>query len=173
MAAAPGSTIKDAYGSKAPRNPRETPAEFVPKASAGLKAELASNAAAVARDVKAATSGDPFAKRPGGELPGFPKGGRKSRRRRRGGAMIKPLPELIADLEREPTKATLENVISDLKASDDRRLMGMGEGTGIRLGMRLRPGETMEQRVRATIDGLLPLLRSIRGGRRRKTTRRR
>ena len=87
--------------------------------------------------------------------------------------MTKPLPELIADLEREPTKATLENVISDLKASDDRRLMGMGEGTGIRLGMRLRPGETMEQRVRDTIDGLLPLLRSIRGGRRRKTIRRR
>ena len=83
MAAAPGASIKDAYGSKAPRNPRETPAAFVPKASAGLKAELASNAAAVARDVRAATSGDPFAKRPGGELPGFPKGGRKSRRKSR------------------------------------------------------------------------------------------
>lgn len=91
--------------------------------------------------------------------------------RRRGGA-IKPVRELIADLEREPTKATLENVISDLKASGDRTLSGYGEGTEIRLRMRLRPGETMEQHVRATIDGLLPLLRAVRGGR-RKTTRRR
>lgn len=166
-----------------PKKESSPAGEWKPVASKEVKAKAAELHKKAGEDLRAAVSArDPMrpdvipglSEHPLGSTGWKPatKGGRKSRRKTRRGGAIKPVRELIADLEREPTKATLENVISDLKASGDRTLSGYGEGTEIRLRMRLRPGETMEQHVRATIDGLLPLLRAVRGGR-RKTTRRR
>ncbi len=44
-----------------------------------------------------------------------------------GGAMIKTLPELIADLRASPTEATLRNVLSDLKESNYEDIVRMAE----------------------------------------------
>jgi hypothetical protein len=99
-------------------------------------------------------------------------GGRRRKTRRRGGAMSKTLPELIADLERDPTKATLENVLSDLKAGDNPALVSYAQGLEENLREPLRGGETMEQRVRDIIVRITGFLGRFRGGR-RKTTRRR
>jgi hypothetical protein len=44
-----------------------------------------------------------------------------------GGAMIKTLPELIADLRASPTEATLRNVLSDLKQSNYEDIVRMAE----------------------------------------------
>lgn len=191
MASAPGASIRDAYGSKAPLKPRETPGEFVPKSSAGLKAELASNAAAVAKNVKEATSGDPFAKRPGGELPGFPKGGRKSRRRvgrrrktRRGGALKKTPRELRGMLAKEKGYATEEdvrNVLSELKDSEEPELINRANAIEAELDAPLAAGEEMEGaygragKLAVKLHRILYAVQQghpIPGGR-RKTTRRR
>ena len=177
MAAPKGVGAVEAYKTTKSRvGPREVGvAEFMPKASPAVEdqaARLAFQAAKNFRDVGFGV--ERSAEVPGLSTPaGGPKGGRKSRRRRRGGAMTKPLRELIADLERDPSKATLENVISDLKASGNRAYEDYGASLEIRLRQPLRAGETMDERVRATIEGVVSMLRMAGRGRRRKTTRRR
>jgi hypothetical protein len=132
MAAPAGSGAVEAYKkTKSPGGkPLVSAAEFVPKASESTKKELVNIYSKVKADRDAALASSNFLRPTGmyaaaGELPAetLPKGGRrKSRRRRRGGALTKPLPELLMDLQRNPSKATLENVISDFKASGIRHL---------------------------------------------------
>jgi hypothetical protein len=99
---------------------------------------------------------------------------RHRKTRRRGGAMIKSYAEHLRDLERDPTEATLRNVLSDFKGSDDNpRMRDYGENFEERLEDPLRPGETRADRVRDIIVRVTGLLRMYGRGRRRKTTRRR
>ncbi len=130
-----------------------------------------------AKDLAGATSGDPFKKSPSKELPPGTYGGRKSRRRktrRRGGAMVKTFRELKADLEREPTEATLRNVLSDLKGADNARLREYAEEMEERLEDAAPPYQNRDDRVRMIVERVVGLLDMHgRGRRRRKTTRRR
>ncbi len=88
--------------------------------------------------------------------------------------MVKTYAELLRDLERDPTEATLRNVLSDFKGADDNpRMKDYGEEYEARLEDPLRPGETRADRVRSIIVNVTGLLRMYGRGRRRKTTRRR
>jgi hypothetical protein len=91
-------------------------------------------------------------------------------RGRRGGALTKPLPALLEDLNRDPSKATLENVISDFKTSNIRYL----EGRGAQLEAQLREGRArLDYLVQLAKEAIEAILGGRAGGRRRKTTRRR
>ncbi len=119
----------------------------------------------------------PPAPPPGGAGPaaagaGGPAGGRRRSTRRRGGAMVKSMRELQRDLEADPSKSTLDNVLTDLKASDVDELAIWAEMVEENLRQPLRAGETMESRVRDTVERAVGMLRMVGRGRRRKTTRR-
>ncbi len=101
---------------------------------------------------------------------------RHRKTRRRGGAMSKTFEELLFNLEDEPSKSTLENVITELKASGDDVLESFARLFERELQKPLRARETMESRVREIIKRVVAVLQmhdKKRGGRRRKTTRRR
>jgi hypothetical protein len=182
MAAPAGSGAVEAYKSTKVRgaNPSVSAEEFVPRASPEVEAKAAALTKEAAASLRAAySSHDPF--RPTGfaatpkELP---KGGKKSRRRkRRGGAMVKTVRELVLDLERNPTEATLRNVLSDLKESPNPVLRDTADGQERLLDLPPQADpDPMPVRVRNVIGLLLPVMRGFqyaRGGRRRKTTRRR
>jgi len=137
MAAPPGKSAKEAYAlTKVRSNPAGSAAEFVPKPSESLKAQTTGLYGKIKADRDAALASASFLRPTGmyaaaGELPAetLPKGGRSRRRktRRRGGATTKPLPELLMDLQRNPSRATLENVISDFKVSGIQYLQQRGE----------------------------------------------
>ena len=105
-----------------------------------------------------------------GMLRMYGRGRRRKTTRRRGGALTKPLPQLLEDLNRDPSKATLENVISDFKTSNIRHL----EGRGARLEAQLREGRNrLDYLVQLAKEDIEDILGGRAGGRRRKTTRRR
>jgi len=87
--------------------------------------------------------------------------------------MIKGLRELLRDLEADPSKSTLENVLTDLKASGNDVLASFAGGIERNLQEPLRARETMESRVRENVERVAGILRMYGRGRRRKTTRRR
>ncbi len=94
-------------------------------------------------------------------------------RRRRGGAMIKSVAELIEDLERNPTEATMRNVFSDLQSSGNPQLERYGRHMEERLGG--DPGVNRDELAPLLARQVVRYLREGRfgGRRRRKTTRRR
>ncbi len=178
MAAPAGSGAVEAYKNTKVRGatPSVAVKDFVPKASDRLMDETARRSFEAARNTLEATKHmDPLKPTaPRGELPPGTYGGRKKSRRRRGGAMIKSYAQLLRDLERDPTEATLRNVLSDFKGADDNpRMKDYGEEYEARLEDPLRPGETRADRVRSIIVNVTGLLRMYGRGRRRKTTRRR
>ena len=178
MAAPAGSGAVEAYKkTKSPvGKPSVSAAEFVPRASAEVAGKSSALYEKTAKDLAGATSGDPFKKSPSKELPPGTYGGRKSRRRktrRRGGAMVKTMQELKADLEREPTEATLRNVLSDLKGADNGRLREYAEEMEERLEDAAPPYQNRDDRVRMIVERVVGLLNMQGRGRRRKTTRRR
>jgi hypothetical protein len=70
----------------------------------------------------------------------MPKNRRSSKRTpRRGGAMIKTIAELLEDLQASRTRATLENIISDLEQSGDRELEA--HARVVKLALQRNPGE--------------------------------
>ena len=178
MAAPKGVGAVEAYkNTKSRVGPRGVDVkDFVPKASPAVEDQAARLAFQTVKDLRAASAYTPAKS---GEVPGLsspaggPTGGRKSRRRRRGGALTKPLPELLEDLVRNPSKATLENVLSDLKTSRILRLEAHGERLDGILRQPLRAGEDIETRVRTITRELIGILRVYLHGGRRKTTRRR
>ena len=87
--------------------------------------------------------------------------------------MTKSFRELQRDLEADPSKSTLENVLTDLKASGNDVLESYARGLERNLQEPLRPRETMESRVRENVERVVGILRMYGRGRRRKTTRRR
>jgi hypothetical protein len=101
------------------------------------------------------------------------KDGGRRKTRRRGGAMVKSMRELKADLERDPTEATLRNVLSDLKGADNGRLREYAEEMEERLEDDAPPYQNREDRVRMLVERVVGLLNMHGRGRRRKTTRRR
>ena len=179
MAAPKGVGAVDAYkNTKSRVGPRDVAvSNFMPKASPAVEDQAARLAFQAAKDLRAGVALRPS--KPPTEVPGLsspaggPTGGRKSRRRRRGGALTKPLPELLEDLVRNPSKATLENVLSDLKTSRILRLEAHGERLDGILRQPLRAGEDIETRVRTITRELIGILRVYLHGGRRKTTRRR
>ncbi len=98
-------------------------------------------------------------------------------KRRRGGAMSKTLRELVVDLERDPSESTLRNVLTDLKESPNAVLRVNAESQERALEAPIRAeDEPRPRRVLRIIRIMLPLMQGFqyaRGGRRRKTTRRR
>jgi pyruvate-formate lyase len=87
--------------------------------------------------------------------------------------MVKTMQELKADLEREPTEATLRNVLSDLKGADNGRLREYAEEMEERLEDAAPPYQNRDDRVRMIVERVVGLLNMQGRGRRRKTTRRR
>ena len=87
--------------------------------------------------------------------------------------MVKTFRELKADLEREPTEATLRNVLSDLKGADNARLKDYAEEMEERLEDDAPPYQNRDDRVRMIVERVVGLLNMQGRGRRRKTTRRR
>ncbi len=179
MAAPAGSGAVEAYKITKVRGakPSVSAAEFVPRASPEVEAKAAALTKEAAASLRAAYSAhDPFKPTGFAATPKeLPKGGRSRRRksRRRGGAMIKTVRELVLDLERDPSEATLRNVISDLKESPNDVLRSTAEGQEFALNDDIDP---MPVRVRRIIGLMLPVMRGFqyaRGGRKRKTTRRR
>ncbi len=177
MAAPAGSGAVEAYKkTKSPGGkPSVSAADFYPKASPAVEAKASSLTAAAKGNLASAySSHDPF-RATGFAAPPkeLPKGGKKSRRktRRRGGALTKPLPALLEDLNRDPSKATLENVVDDFQNSNIREL----EVTGRALSRALRaprpdvPLDHLVEQAKRAIRNVL----AHAGGRRRKTTRRR
>jgi hypothetical protein len=175
MAAPAGSGAVEAY--KNTKSRKATPGvyvkDFVPTASPRLMDESAlRDVASVKNTLEAAKHTDPFKSTAPRELPPGTYGGRKKSRRqkRRGGALTKPLPALLEDLNRDPSKATLENVISDFKTSNIRYL----EDRGARLEAQLREGRArLDYLVQLAKEDIEAILGGRAGGRRRKTTRRR
>jgi hypothetical protein len=182
MAAPAGSSAVEAYKNTKSRGAKPGPASaFVPKTSPEVAAKAeALHGKAIKNVWEAASAQDPFRPTgeftPAGELPRGTYGGKKSRRRktrRRGGAMVKSMRELKADLEREPTEATLRNVLSDLKGADNGRLREYAEEMEERLEDAAPPYQNREDRVRMIVERVVGLLNMQGRGRRRKTTRRR
>jgi hypothetical protein len=179
MAAPAGSGAVEAY--KNTKSRKATPGvyvkDFVPTASPRLMDETAlRDVASVKNTLEAAKHTDPFKSTTAKEVPPGTYGGRKSRRRktrRRGGAMVKTMQELKADLEREPTEATLRNVLSDLKGADNARLKDYAEEMEERLEDDAPPYQNRDDRVRMIVERVVGLLNMQGRGRRRKTTRRR
>jgi hypothetical protein len=185
MAAPAGSGAVEAYKTTKSRgaNPSVSAAEFVPKAAPAVVAkasELHRAAGASARS--AVYAQDPFKGtgifKESRELPPGTYGGKKSRRRktrRRGGAMQKTVRELVVDLERDPSEATLRNVLSDLKESPNDVLRVNSQDQERILNVLVRgDGEPRRREVDRMIRNLLPIMRNYQyGGRRRKTTHRR
>ncbi len=174
MAAAAGSGAVEAYSKTKSRKPAPGVyvKDFVPKTSPRVMDETAlRDVASVKNTLEAAKHTDPFKSTAPRELPPGTYGGRKSRRRkRRGGALTKPLPQLLEDLNRDPSKATLENVISDFKTSNIRYL----EDRGARLEAQVREGRArLDYLVQLAKEDIEAILGGRAGGRRRKTTRRR
>lgn len=179
MAAPAGSGAVEAYKTTKSRgaNPSVSAAEFVPKASADVAAKSAALYEKTKGDLAGATSGDPFKKPPPRELPPGTYGGKKSRRktrRRRGGAMIKSIAEHLADLRASRTRATLENILSDLEVSGVRALEDYARQ--VKGNLRDNAGEEGARMYMASAERMLQAHlppNQRRGGRRRKTTRRR
>ncbi len=176
MAAPAGSGAVEAYKNTKVRG--ATPAvavkDFVPTASDRLMDDTARRSFEAARNtLEAAKHKDPFKPTAPRELPPGTYGGRKKSRRRRGGAMTKSIRELLRDLEADPSKSTLDNVLTDLKASGNDVLEAYARGLEQNLREPLRPRETMESRVRENVERVAGILRMYGRGRRRKTTRRR
>ena len=94
--------------------------------------------------------------------------GRKRKTRRRGGAMARTAAELKEDLNQDPSKATLENVLSDLKASEKAEVVDLARQMEEKLNAELRDGETMDDRVKKIISSTRYIL-AMAGGKRRKT----
>jgi hypothetical protein len=179
MAAPAGSSAVEAYKkTKSPGGkPSVSAADFVPRASAEVAGKSSALYEKATKDLAGATSGDPFKKAPSKELPSGTYGGRKSRRRksrRRGGAMIKSIDEHLADLRASRTRATLENILSDLEASGVRALEDYARL--VKGNLLNNPGEEGARPYMASTERMLeahlPVGRRP-GGRRRKTTRRR
>ena len=176
MAAPAGSGAVESYKkTKSPGGkPSVSAAEFVPRASADVAAKSAALRKKVEEDVASATSGDPFKKSPPRELPPGTYGGRKkSLRRRRGGAMIKSIGEHLADLRASRTRATLENILSDLEVSGIRDLEDYARL--VKGNLRNNPGEEGARLYMGGTERMLEthLPPNQRRGGRRKTTRRR
>jgi hypothetical protein len=115
------------------------------------------------------------------------KDGGRRKTRRRGGAMSKTLRELVVDLERDPSESTLRNVLTDLKESPRAMLRANAEDQERALDAPIREeDEPRPRRVRRIIGIMLPMMRALqyvggrrkttrrdRGGRRKRSTRRR
>jgi len=100
------------------------------------------------------------------------RGRRRKTTRRRGGAMIKTIAELLEDLRASRTRATLENILSDLEQSGDRELEA--HARIVKMALQRNPGEEGARIYLPITEGMLQRHLPVEGrGRRRKTTRRR